>query len=114
MKFSIVLPKLTLLVTSLLVSQAFAASVFSPIDQPLGYIGPMELSNTDLEGGGVKGYRGWFENGAWQGDVIEYDVSTTGGLSTSIDLTGVTPLQTTGGTNWSALLQFAIADNTAA
>jgi hypothetical protein len=92
--------------TSLFASQAYAAAPFSPEFQPLGYIGPMELSNTDLTNG-AKAYRGWYENGGWQGDLIEYSVSDTGDLATSIDLSGVSPAQTVGGTNWSAHVQFA-------
>jgi len=97
---------LTLLAASLLVSQVYAAAVFSPADQPLGYIGPIELSITDISGG-AKAYRGWFENGGWQGDLIEYDVSSTGALTTSIDLTGLSPAAGITTTNWSAHVQFA-------
>jgi len=118
MKYSIGLSKFAIIATSLLVSQLYAAAAFTPTDpdtglwtgeQPLGSIGPIELSNSSLAGG-VKGYRGWFENGAWQGDLIEYDVSAGGALSTSIDLTGTSPVQTDG-TNWSALLQFNTNDD---
>ncbi|MCZ6471069.1 MAG: PilC/PilY family type IV pilus protein, partial [Gammaproteobacteria bacterium] len=98
--------KTMLFVTSLLLSQVYAAATFSPADQPLGYIGPIELSNTDVSSG-AKAYRGWFENGGWQGDLIEYDVSSSGGLSTSIDLTGLSPAQGATTTNWSAHVQFA-------
>jgi len=120
MKYSIGLSKFAVIATSLLVSQLYAAAAFTPTDpdtglwtgeQPLGSIGPIELSNSSLAGG-VKGYRGWFENGAWQGDLIEYDVSAGGALSTSIDLTGTSPVQTDG-TNWSALLQFDTNDDVA-
>jgi hypothetical protein len=118
MKISNVLPRFAILAASLLVSQAYAAAAFTPTDpdtgvwigeQPLGYIGPIELSNSSLAGG-VKAYRGWFENGAWQGDLIEYDVTATGGLSTSIDLTGTSPVQGATPTNWSAFIQFDSAD----
>ena len=98
----------TMLLSSLLMaSQLQAADPINPEVQPLGAIGPIELSNTDISGGDVKAYRGWFENGAWQGDLIEYDVSSTGGLTTSIDLTSYQPAQSAGGTNWSAHVQFA-------
>jgi hypothetical protein len=119
MKASISLSRIAVLATALLVNQAYAAAALTPTDpvtglwtgdQPLGYIGPIELSNSDLSGG-VKAYRGWFENGGWQGDLIEYDVSSGGGLSTSIDLTGTKPVQSAGGTNWSAYLQFDAADD---
>ena len=97
--------KTMLLSTSLLASQLHAAAI-NPELQPLGYIGPMELSTTDLTNG-AKAYRGWFENGSWQGDLIEYNVSSAGVLTTSIDLTTISPAQTAGGTNWSAYVQFA-------
>jgi len=106
MKSSITLLKTTLSVTSLLIAQVYAAAPFSPDNQPLAHIGPIELSNEDLANG-AKAYRGWYENGGWQGDLIEYDVSSAGRLTTSIDLSGITPAEgdTTG--NWSALVQFA-------
>ena len=121
MKYSIGLSKFAVIATSLLVSQLYAAAAFTPTDpdtglwtgeQPLGSIGPIELSDSNLAGG-VNGYRGWFENGAWQGDLIEYDISAGGALSTSIDLTGTSPVQSTGGTNWSAFLQFDTNDDVA-
>ena len=102
----------TILVTaSVFACQVEAAARFDPELQPLGYIGPIELSNTDLSKG-AKAYRGWFENGAWQGDLIEYDVSKTGVLSTSIDLTDPSPKQGAVPTNWSAHVQFAANANT--
>ncbi len=101
MKNSINLLKAMLFVASLLPGQVYAAALFSPATQPLGYIGPIELSNSNISNG-AKAYRGWFENGAWQGDLIEYDVSSSGGLSTSIDLSGTSPVQGTTATNWSA------------
>ena len=110
MKTSISLSRIAVLAATLLVNQAYAATAFTPDQQPLGYIGPIELSNSDLSGG-VKAYRGWFENGGWQGDLIEYDVSSGGGLSTSIDLTGTSPVQSPAGTNWSAFIQFDVNDN---
>jgi hypothetical protein len=100
-----------LLSTSLIVGQLQAAAPIDPERQPLGSIGPIELSNSDLSVGGVRAYRGWFENGAWQGDLIEYSVSTGGLLDTSIDLSTESPAQ--GGTNqfgeinWSAHVTFA-------
>jgi hypothetical protein len=111
-KNSMNLLKTMLFVTSLLPGQLYAAAPFSPADQPLGYIGPIELSNSDISNG-AKAYRGWFENGAWQGDLIEYDVSSSGVLSSSIDLSGASPAQGTPATNWSAHVQFAANELTA-
>ena len=83
-----------------------AAAPFSPEAQPLGYISPVELDTTDLTNG-AKAYRIWFENGAWQGDLVQYDVSSDGVLSTSIDLSDIQPRQTPGGNNWSAHVRFS-------
>ena len=71
------------------------AAPINPQMQPLGYIGAIELSTTDLTNG-AKAYRGWFENGNWQGDLVEYDVSNQGNLTTSIDLSLLKPAQTDG------------------
>ena len=102
-KFSMI--RTALLGASLLAGQAHGAAPFSLDTQPLGYIGPIELSNTTLEEG-ARAYRGWFENGAWQGDLIEYTVTPNGGMTSSIDLSGLQPTQ--GGTeNWSANVEFA-------
>ena len=77
-----------------------------PPEQPLGAIAPIELSDTNLANG-AKAYRTWFENGAWQGDLVEYDVSAGGELTTTIDLSETSPKQTqNNGGNWSAHVQF--------
>ncbi|MCP4768134.1 MAG: PQQ-binding-like beta-propeller repeat protein [Gammaproteobacteria bacterium] len=112
MKQKFVFMKLNLIAASLLASQVYAAVPFSPENQPLGTIGPVELSNTNIENG-AKAYRGWFENGGWQGDLIEYDVSNTGALTTSIDLSSTSPKQGGAATNWSAHVVFAakVADS---
>ncbi|MCH8176977.1 MAG: PQQ-binding-like beta-propeller repeat protein [Proteobacteria bacterium] len=112
MNLKFTLLKLKLLAASLLLSQVYAAASFTPDFQPLGYIGPIELSNVNLANGS-KAYRGWFENAAWQGDLIEYDVSSTGALTTSIDLTGPSPVAGATTTNWSAHVQFATNELTA-
>ena len=106
MKITNTLAKLMLLSVSMVLSQQGAAAPIDPEGQPLGYIGPMELSTTDLTNG-AKGYRGWFENGGWQGDLIEYDINDGGGISTSIDLSDPSPKQSDGGGNWSAHVRFA-------
>ena len=59
-----------------------AAPRFDAGQQPLGSLAPLSLTNTDLSDGNVTAYRTWFENGSWQGDVIEYEVSPLGALST--------------------------------
>jgi hypothetical protein len=106
MKITNAMFKTILFSTALLSGQANAAALIDPEVQPLGHLGPLELDTTDLSNG-AKSYRGWFENGAWQGDLIEYDVSNTGALTTSIDLTDISPKQSAGGTNWSAHVYFS-------
>ncbi|MDE0952152.1 MAG: PilC/PilY family type IV pilus protein [Halioglobus sp.] len=91
--------------------QAFGAVRFSPDSQPLGSIAPIVLSGSDLSAGNVKAYRPWFENGSWQGDIAEYTVSTTGGLTTSVDYSGTSPVNTGDpAANWSALVSFAASE----
>jgi hypothetical protein len=88
-----------------------AAPRFDPSLQPLGSVAPLSLSNSDLSVGNVKGYRTWFENGGWQGDLVEYSVSNVGALSTSVDLSDISP--TNEGdppANWSAHVRFALAE----
>ncbi len=87
-----------------------AERVFPPIKQPLGGIAPIVLSDADLRSNASKGYRPWFENGSWQGDLVEYTVTNTGSLSTSVDFSQTSPTNTGGSpANWSALVNFAAA-----
>ena len=65
-----VIAALTLGACSLL----FAAAVFVPSTTPTVTIGQYALKNNDLLQGKTQAYRPWFENGAWQGDIIEYDI----------------------------------------
>lgn len=100
----------TLLVSSLSLSilgihTSYAAATVDPTTEPLFAIAPYALSDTDVSSGNVNAYRPWFENGAWQGDIIEYDVSSSGILSTTVDSSVNPPTTTTGG-NWSARIQF--------
>lgn len=85
---------------------ASAAAAFDPIRQPLGSVAPLTLTNTDLSKGNVKAYRTWFENGAWQGDLIEYSVSKFGALTSTVDLSGLSPTNADPQTNWSAHWRF--------
>ena len=106
MKITKFLAKLMLLAPVAIGYQgASAVDCQVPECQPLGYIGPLELSTTDLSNG-AKAYRGWFENGSWQGDLIQYDISSDGALSTDVDLSGSSPAAG-GGNNWSAHVEFA-------
>ncbi|KGJ88146.1 pilus assembly protein [Thalassotalea sp. ND16A] len=84
-----------------------AAAPFTANQQPVGYLQPMALSTTNLENGAY-GYRPWFENGAWQGDLVQYTISSGGASTTSVDLSTTTP--TNSGNNWSARLKFNAAE----
>jgi hypothetical protein len=61
----------TLSVSALL----YAAAVFIPSTQPTVSIGQYALTSRDLIFGDIYAYRPWFENGAWQGDIIEYVIT---------------------------------------
>lgn len=89
-----------------------AASSFTPNDQPTGWLSPPGLSvgvlyqdvTLNPDGGGFA-YVPWFENSAWQGDLVEWTVKANGDRETSVENT--TPPTNTAGTNWSAREQFA-------
>ena len=65
-----IIAALTLAVSTLI----YAVATFLPETQPPVRLGNYALKNNDLLQGDTKAYRPWFENGAWQGDLIEYDV----------------------------------------
>lgn len=94
---------ITLAITSLMTAAAQGGSF---ADQTLGAIAPLVLSNPDLSSGNVKGYRVWFENGAWQGDIAEYDVSLDGFLASTVNFSGSTPANSGDEHNWSANIYF--------
>ncbi|KGJ88145.1 pilus assembly protein [Thalassotalea sp. ND16A] len=93
-----------LLASLLICNLVSAAAPFTANEQPVGYLQPMALSTTNLENGAY-GYRPWFENGAWQGDLVQYTISHGGASTTSVDLSTTTP--TNSGSNWSARLEFS-------
>ena len=59
-------------------SLLFAAAVFVPSTMPTLMVGQYALKNNDLLLGATPAYRPWYENGAWQGDIIEYQILTDG------------------------------------
>lgn len=85
--------------------QVTADATVNPLTQPLWSIGAYTLKQPRLGPGTTQAYRTWFENGAWQGDIIEYDVDTTGKHSTDVTV-GAHPVSD-GNSNWSARFEFA-------
>ena len=77
-----IIAALTLVVCSVL----FAAAVIVPSTTPTVTIGQYALKNNDLLQGKTQAYRPWFENGAWQGDIIEYDILADGTRVTDVDV----------------------------
>ena len=97
--------KIAALVTLGISALIFAAVVFNPLNQPPITVGSYALQNRDLTSGATKAYRPWFENGSWQGDVIEYDILADGTRTTDA-LVGSNP-PSAPGNNWMARATFA-------
>src|SRR5690606_17342105 len=71
-------------------------------------LAPYVARSDDLSVGQTYAYRPWFENGSWQGDLIQYTLSTDGVRTTDV-LVGDNPAD--GGiTNWSARARFDAAE----
>ena len=51
---------------------------FMPATQPVTTIAPYAFDEGNLLSGDTRAFRPWFENGAWQGDIIEYNVDASG------------------------------------
>lgn len=90
-----------------------AAAVLNPLTMPTATIASYTVSTTNLETVTATdlayAYRPWFENGAWQGDIIQYDMLKNSSISTTVNLTTTVPTNATnanGVKNWSARLQF--------
>jgi Tfp pilus tip-associated adhesin PilY1 len=91
-----------------------AAAVFRPETRPVRQLGEYALQQHDLAAGGTSAWRPWFENGTWQGDVIEYLITADGERSTDVEIGANPPGQgKRGGCNrpasgcWSARARFA-------
>jgi len=97
-----------LMALSLLLS---AAANFNPATMPYATIASYAISTNNLElVTAAYAYRPWFENGAWQGDLVQFDLAANGTISTTINDNSNPPTNpgtsANGGKNWSARLQF--------
>ncbi|MCK5480468.1 MAG: hypothetical protein KAJ06_04955, partial [Gammaproteobacteria bacterium] len=99
----------TALFVTLLSAALYATIDFNPGTMPTITLAPYALKNTDLSTPYNHAYRPWFENGAWQGDVIEYDLATDGTRTTDAS-TGSNP-PVAGTNNWMARATFAAREN---
>jgi len=79
----------------------YADAVFDPATQPIVAIAPYVLKNTNLKAGNTKAYKPWFEMENWEGDIIEYGVTSSGTLSTDV-IIAFDGSVSSPGTNWSA------------
>lgn len=80
-----VLQKLLIVATAALISNvAYGQATVDPDTQPFMTLAPYVLKSANLEprignmDGGTRAYRPWFENGAWTGDLIEYEITKDG------------------------------------
>src|SRR5690606_1603847 len=80
-----------------------------PQTQPALTLAPYVARGDDLSLGETQAYRPWFENGAWQGDIIEYNIDTYGTRTTDV-LVGNNPASS-GTENWSARARFDATEN---
>ncbi|MEA2095007.1 MAG: hypothetical protein U9P11_10670, partial [Pseudomonadota bacterium] len=95
----------TALFVALLSASLYAAIDFNPSTVPTVTLAPYALQNVDLSISNNHAYRPWFENGAWQGDLIEYDLAIDGTRTTDASVGSNPPLAS--GNNWMARTVFA-------
>ena len=117
--------KLGALLSLLASSLIYAVAVLNTSDQPPVSIGRYALKSRDLAGGeDTRAYRSWFENGAYQGDIIEYEILASDGTRRTDVPVGANPAtagalgycgQSVGSGCWSARAAFIAngADNVA-
>ena len=74
-----------------LTATLYATMQFTPSTQPATIIGKYALENTSLSGGTLA-YRPFFENGAWQGDIIQYAIDEYGTRSTDASVGSNSPV----------------------
>jgi hypothetical protein len=108
--------KVVLLSAGMSGATLYAAVTIDPSTQPAMTVAPYTLKESNLYitgGSGTQAYRAWYENGAWMGDLIEYDIAANGDRSTDV-VVGYSPPAYPGDgssdTNWSARSVFAKAE----
>jgi len=78
-------------VLAVLTVSLYAAMQFAPSTQPATILGKYALKNTSLEGGTIA-YRPFYENGAWQGDIIQYEIDANGNRLTDASVGSNSPV----------------------
>ena len=61
----------------------YAAIDFNPDSQPLATISSYAIKDFNLEAGSTNAYRPWHENGNYLGDMIEYNIASSGARTTN-------------------------------
>lgn len=91
---------------------ALFATATTGTTQPIATVPPFVFENTNLTDG-THAYRPLFYYDAGLGDLVQYEVSSTGEFSTSVDWSNATssnPIPVNSGANWSAQGQFEEKD----
>ena len=96
--------KVLVLLGLVICSLVYAVATFWPSTTPTVTLGKYALKSRDLSEKATKAYRPWFENGSWQGDIIEYNIGQDGSRTTDADVGSNPPTAT--GTNWMARATF--------
>ena len=96
-------------VSGILSAAIYAAATFEPSTQPAVTSGTYALKNNNLAAGTTQAYRPWYENGAWQGDIIEYDITVGGSRTTDASVGSNPPVA--GTNNWTARATFYSKEN---